>query len=260
VSLRILIAAAIASVSAPAQAERTVRVELVGGAPFAASELVAALRLRLPQAGHAVDVHVLAESDAVSVEVDGTTREVALAGRAGGDAARLVALAVVDLALDDLAVAPIEPEHSRPITVALLGSATAWSGLLAGATAELAYVRGNALGVIEVGADRYVTSDLHITEGRIRIAAGTRFGWVDVRGGLVLAPLFVSDGTGDQTLLVGAGASVRVRVPITAGVRFVVAAGVDAFATRTTYVREGMTPITTPWLAQTLSAGMEITP
>jgi hypothetical protein len=73
-------------------------------------------------------------------------------------------------------------------------------------------------------------------------------------------PLTVGDGAGDATVLVGAGTSVRLRAPIGLGVDAVLAGGIDLFATRTTYVLDGMPVLTTPRIAPWLAAGFEVAP
>jgi hypothetical protein len=84
------------SASSAAIADRAIDVD-VDGAPFAAGELAAAIRVRVPLDGPALHVHVTAIAGGVHVEAPGGDRDVALAGRRGVDAARLVALAASDL-------------------------------------------------------------------------------------------------------------------------------------------------------------------
>jgi hypothetical protein len=68
----------------------------------------------------------------------------------------------------------------------------------------------------------------------------------------------VSTGVGDHTVLFGAGASGRLRVPVVAGVRGVLAVGIDAFANRTQYQVLGMPTVATPQLAPWVAAGVEV--
>lgn len=237
-----------------AHAERAVRV-VADGAPFTAAELTAALRVRLPADGAAVDVRVIASDGArVTVAVGDTTRDIELGGRTGAEAARLVALAIVDLAFDDLAMPPAAP-RAAPIGIELdvVGSATAWSDVLAGGAGGITVARDGWLGSLEVAAVTRVVGTLHATNVPVRACAGVRSGPVEVRAGAVIAPVWVSDGVGDQVTLVGGTASVKLRF---AG-HFVAAAGADAFTTQTTY-RLGMTSIATPWVAPWVTAGMEL--
>jgi hypothetical protein len=100
------------------------------------------------------------------------------------------------------------------------------------------------------------TIDLYA--GVVRVGAGLRFGVLELRSGLTFAPLVVETGAGDTTLLAGGNASARVRIPLTARTRAVLALGADAFATRTTYLLDGMTALATPRFAPWFAAGMEV--
>lgn len=252
---RLLGLIATVALAGQAHAERAVRV-VADGAPFTADELAAALRVRLPADGAAVDVRVIASDGArVTIAIGDTTRDVELGGRTGAEAARLVALAIVDLALDDLAMPPPIEARGAPVAVhlAVLGSATAWSDVLAGAAGELAVGRDSWLGSLEVAAATRVVGNLHAANVVVRAQAGVRSGPFVIRAGGVIAPVWVSAGDGDQVTLVGATASVKVRF----GGHFVAAAGADAFTTQTTY-RLGMATITTPWVAPWVDVGMEL--
>ena len=236
----------------PASAERAITVS-ADGAPFAATDLASALRVRLPD-GAPLDVSVQPEGGGrIRVAIGDTTRELDLGGRRGPDAARLVALEIVDLALDDLATMPPPEPHAR-FAVDVLGSAIAWDGMLAGGTADLSLARGAVVYAIELAAGQRVAGDLHVTSLPARLTAGWRASRWELRAGAVATPLFVSDGIGDQTVLFGGTASARVHLG-----RVVLAAGTDAFATRTTY-QLTMKTIATPWLAPWLAVGMELAP
>ena len=256
VSQRVLpiIAVAIAAMCTRVHAERVVRV-LATGAPFSADDLVAALRVRLPAAGAPVAVHVSAAAGGrVTVAIGDTARDVELAGRSGPDAARLVALEIVDLAFDDLAVVP-HADPPRELAVAVLGSATAWTSTLAGGNLDIALSRGRWLGALEVAGVERVSGDLGITSVPVRLSGGLRFEQLELRAGAVIAPVWVSNGAGDQTMLLGATASARMHV----GARLIVAVGLDAYGTQTKY-ELGMTTVTTPWIAPWIAAGMELVP
>src|SRR5205823_5614031 len=81
--------------------DRAVVADVAAAAPFDASQLAAALRLRLPAGGEPIRVRVVTTPDGVRIEARGNAREVALRGSTGTAAARLVALAATDLLLDD---------------------------------------------------------------------------------------------------------------------------------------------------------------
>ena len=72
--------------------------------------------------------------------------------------------------------------------------------------------------------------------------------------------MYVGDGVGDWTVLWGIAASARVRIPLVAGVRAVLATGVDLFATRSSYLVDAMPVLKTPRAAAWLAAGLEVTP
>ena len=240
------------AIPAGARAERTVNV-VATGTPFGADELASALRVRLPDGAPLAITVLPAGDDRVHVAIGDTTRDLDLAGHTGPDAARLVALEIVDLALDDLAQMP-PPEPHAHIAADLFGSASAWVGMLAGGTLDLSLARGHVVAALEVAAGERVVGDLHATALPVRATVGWRAGGLELRGGLVAAALLVSDGAGDQTIMPGATVSARLH----AG-RFVLAAGADTFATQTTYQLHTMT-IVTPWIAPWIAVGMELTP
>jgi hypothetical protein len=256
-----------------AQAERAVFAEVPATAPFDAAQLADALRLRLPGDGAPVRVRVaiiaVASGGAgVRIEARGNAREVALGGLIGAAAARLVALAADDLLLDDLAIEPvaspglmpIEPSSRARPTIGVLGGAAAWQSALAGVQIDLALPRDAWLFAIEAGGATLIDGPLRLTAAVVRLGGGVRLGALELRAGATLAPVIVSEGAGDQTVLLGAGASARLRLPISSSVRVLVATGGDVFATRTTYLRDGMQVMTTPRAAPWLAVGMEVTP
>jgi hypothetical protein len=268
VSLKLMIGVAILCGARPAAAERSITAEVSAIAPFDAAELTAALRVRLPADGAPVELRVTATPDGVRIEARGNVREVTLRDLTGPAAARLVALAANDLLLDDLADLPLAPpslarsiaapDHAST-TIGVLGAAAAWQHVLGGLGVDLATERGGWLLAIDAAGATLVDGPLHLTAAMLRLCGGVRLGWLELRAGATLAPLIVSDGRGDRTILAGAGASARVRLPVTGAVRAVIAGGVDLFATRTTYLLEGAmlaTPRAAPWIA----AGMEVTP
>jgi hypothetical protein len=244
--------------------ERPVIAEVATTAPFDAPELAAALRLRLPAGGPPIRVRVVTTPGGVRIEAGGSAREVALRGTTGPDAARLVALAATDLLLDDpvvgaeVPVAPAAPRRS--VTIGVLGGVVAWQHPIAGLGVDLAMPRGAWLVALEAGGGTLLDGPLRLTTGVVRLAVGTRHGAFDLRAGASFMPLTVGDGAGDATVLVGVGTSVRVRAAIGIGVDAVLAGGLDLFATRTTYVLDGMPVLTTPRIAPWVAAGLEVVP
>jgi hypothetical protein len=198
----------------------------------------------------------------VVIAVAGRRREVPLDGATGAEAARLVALAMVDL-LDDPAEATDEvvarPEQpARPIEVGFAGGASQWNGLLATAGLGVVVPAGTHWIGIDASAGRVVTGTLHLDAGLVRVSAVGRKGVFEARGSVVAAPIFVGDGNGDTTVLFGLGASVSARLPITRTARFVMTGGADVFATRTEYAVAGMPVASTPWLAPWMTLGLEV--
>jgi hypothetical protein len=246
--------------------ERAVLAEVAPAAPFDAAQLVAAIRLRLPADGAAIRVRISAISGGVQIEARGNARDVALGGRTGLAAARLVALVLDDLLLDDLATLPAglavaehgEPAHARP-SIGVLGSAAGWQYPLGGLGVDVALPSGRWLLAAEASGGTLIDAPLQLAAAVIRLSGGLRVGPLELRGGATLVPVLVADGAQDQTVLVGGGASVRLRVPIARTTRAVLAGGIDAFATRTTYLRDSMAVLVTPRIAPWIAFGVEIT-
>jgi len=254
----------------PAAAERAIVVELTPPAPFEARELADAMRVRLPAEGAPVRVRVTSTADGVHVDAAPGSRDVALHGLAGTAAARLVALAATDLLLDDLAVAPelvlrapaLDTERSRPRrdprTFGMLGSVAGWDHPLATASLDLALPRHGYLAAFELAGGTEIGGELGLACGLARLDVGVRAGLFELRGGVTLAPLRVRTGAGGVTVLIGGNVSGRIRVPVTPATRAVLAAGVDAFATRTEYVLDGARVMATPRVAPWVAMGMEV--
>jgi hypothetical protein len=248
-----------------AQAERAIVVDEASQAPFAPQELAAAIRVRIASDGSPVRIRVTPTATGVRIETRGETRDVALGELRGADAARMVALVANDLLVDDLA-APAPPlvemrgevrAAHPPAELGVLGAVSGWDGMLGGLSLDLAIPRGAWAMTFEAGGGVLVQSTLHVLAGNVRIDPALRIDGFELRAGATLAPLLVTNGAGDQTVLVGGNASVRMRLGLSAGIHAVLAAGVDAYATHTQYQLETMT-IATPWLAPWVAAGIEV--
>ncbi|MBL0216278.1 MAG: hypothetical protein IPQ07_20630 [Myxococcales bacterium] len=259
--------------SLPASAERAIDIELSGPAPFEASELAAAMRMRLPADGAAVRVRVTGTADGVHVDTTPGSRDVSLRGLAGPAAARLVALAASDLLLSDLAAAPElvvrqpaqGPDRAAdskvPSTLGVLGSAAGWEGVrsvLGAASLDLAQPVRGYLGIIEVEGGAIAGGDVALIAAVVRVDGGLRTSVFELRAGLTIAPIYVRTGAADLTALIGGNASVRIRIPVTRAARAVLAVGADVFVTRTSYLLDGATVMTTPRAAPWVAAGMEV--
>ncbi|HET9986928.1 MAG TPA: hypothetical protein VFQ65_00370 [Kofleriaceae bacterium] len=243
-----------------AEGQRGVADEKTIVAPFAAQELAAAIRVRIAPDGSPVRIRVTPTATGVRIETRGETRDVELGELRGADAARMVALVANDLLVDDLATPPppLElPTRRAPPELGVLGGVSGWDGMLGGLTLDLAVPRDSWVMTFEAGGGELIDSTLHLLAGVVRIDPALRIDGFEVRAGVTLAPLLVTSGLGDQTVLAGANASVRMRLALTAGVHAVLAAGVDAYATHTQYQLQTMT-VPTPWVAPWLCAGIEV--
>jgi hypothetical protein len=125
---------------------------------------------------------------------------------------------------------------------------------------DVATSSGTWLVAAEAGAATLVGGPLRLTAATLRIGGGARVGPMELRAAAAFVPLLVDDGAGDRTVLLGAGASARLRVPLGWSVRGVLACGVDLFATRTAYVFEHMSVLTTPRASPWIATGLEVTP
>jgi len=236
-------------------------VELAGPQAFDAGELTDAVRVRVAPDGGRIQLRVTRSADGVLVQARGATRAVVLGDRHGADAARLVALAASDLLFDDLARSPIVEPRVPGFTLAALGTVAAWdSGSLAVATIDLTLPRGAWLATASLGAGQLIGASVHASEGIVRLGGGRRIGWLDLTAGVTLVPISVNDGVGDRTVLVGGGLAARLRVPLADSVWLVIAAGADAFATRSEYTSNGVGLGSTPWLAPWIALGVEVAP
>ncbi len=272
VSLKL--AAGLSILCGTAAAERAIEVELMQPAPFEAGQLAAAMRVRLPAEGAPVRVRISPIADGVRIDAAPGSRDVPLHGLSGPDAARMVALAASDLVMVDLAAAPelvvrgAAPAHRADdridgriddrIALGVTGALARWDGALATGALDLVLPRRRFVIALEAGGGTMPGGTVDVIAGVVRIDAGLRSGMFELRGGVTFAPLVVSTGAGDSTLLAGGNASARMRIPLTASTRAVLAAGADAFATRTTYLLDGMTALTTPRIAPWFAAGMEV--
>lgn len=276
-SLRIAIVLAVLGAPQLAAAERAIAVDVVGSI-IEARDIEAALRVRLAADGAPVHVRVIETPDGVRIEAAIGARDVALGGLRGAAAARLVALALGDLLLDDLSTAPALPAAStapgngapapgnvaprprpvEPAALALLGAVSVWDGALGNVALDLTLPRRGWLLAIDVGGGQLLDSALNLTAAFVRLDAGVRRGVLELRVGIIAAPVIVTGGTGDQTVLLGANTSARLRLPVAPSTHVIAAGGIDAFATTTEYQMAGKTTMTTPQLAPWLAAGVEV--
>ena len=243
-----------------ADAERAIIVN-AAGAPFAPADLAEAIRVRVPAAGPALQVRVTAIAGGVRVAAAGGARDVVLGDRTGVDAARLVALAASDLlsveSLGDVGQPVASRNDNRAIALAAYAGIAGWNGVLGGLAAELAIPHGAWLFAFDLGGGSLFRGPIDLSDAEARVGLGRRIGPFELRVEAVAEPLFVTTGAGDVTTLFGAGASARARIAL-GPTRLVLAAGADAFATRTEYRTAGADVLTTPRIAPWLRVGVEV--
>jgi hypothetical protein len=259
VSLRLVTGAIVLALVRGAGAERAITVD-AAGAPFASADLAAAIRVRVPPSGPALQVRVTAIAGGVRVAAAGGARDVALGDRTGADAARLVALAASDLLSVESLVDPAHPavrDADHAVALAAFAGIAGWNGILGGLAAELAIPRGAWVIALDLGGGTLFGGPIHLEEGEGRVGLGRRVGPLELRIEGIAEPVFVTTGMGDVTTLVGAGASVRTRISV-GPTRVVLAAGADAFATQTEYRTAGSDVLTTPRIAPWLRVGVEV--
>jgi hypothetical protein len=147
----------------------------------------------------------------------------------------------------------------------VLGSASAWSAPLVGGGLDAVYARGMPgrlawLGYVEVDGGTLVTGALQLAALTVRAGVGVRFAAIDLQAGATALPIWVSNGAGDQTVLLGGNVAARLRLPLAVGLRAVIAVGADAFATRSVYTFAASSVVGTPWVSPYLAVGLEFTP
>ncbi|MCB9562273.1 MAG: hypothetical protein H6708_17860 [Kofleriaceae bacterium] len=106
-----LVAGAPGAAGPAAAAPAGARLEIEGELPCSRDELRDALALRLGD--DAVTIAIQVAADHVTLEVDGRRDVVALDGATGRAAARRIALAVADLAIDALPAGALAPAPAR---------------------------------------------------------------------------------------------------------------------------------------------------
>jgi len=199
-------------------------------------------------------------------------RDIDLLGLRGPAAARLVALAANDLLPDDLespaapgmvstvvSAPPRAPQRAgEGLTIGLVGAAASWDHVLGNLMFDVALPRERWLVAFELGGGALMSSEVHLAAVIVRADAGVRFGAFEARLGVTAMPVIVTDGLGDQTVLLGGNASVRARIELAPAVRGIISLGSDVFATRTEYHTFGAPALSTPQIAPWLGAGLEV--
>jgi hypothetical protein len=238
-----------------------------GELPFSHDELATALSARVQLATAASSRHIEArvsgDAREVRIEMGDRTRAVALAGEHGADAARLIAMSILDVAGDQLdppggtAEAPLEARAvvapaavarpGEPWTVALW--ATAGSQQLAALELD-APVAGRVRVLGSVGAGLATTTgtmsrtiDVRAFPARLELA--TRVQGFELRAGAVAMIEHASAARSSTDALAGGGAGVVYRLPIAGGVALLAGGGAAVLANAIEYRVGGVTVSTT---------------
>jgi hypothetical protein len=268
---------------ARAQTTAALRVQLGDGVPCSASELSAALTVRLPAPqgdGELPPLQVqMAGADAVAIALAGKTRVVPVAGLAGVAAARRIALAVVDLARAEAQPprAPPLPSRAPPRPRAQLvllptvgagdGVASVWAaGALGGSVRLHDWLRAT-LDVGYGGGPNAVRDGLSVDLQYLPIHAGLSFAPrrldVELRLSAVAEPYWVRGGPGAPLrasgAVAGVGAAALFLLPARRRVQALVGVGVDAFVNRAEFLVHGAPALATERVAFWAVAGAALT-
>jgi hypothetical protein len=222
--------------------------------PFSTEELAEAVSLRAAVAAEPEPAVVLLAIEPMDggVQVQSATRSqfIPLGGSQGKAAARLVALAIVDVCREPLA----GPPPTFPLSLAVAGGsqlgltngspdleltiagryrfAGAWSALV-----ELGYSRSFSMSdpVVQV-----IGSDVVLHTVPVRLGISYRKRWFEIGGGVVARPYFAARTSHQRGLLPGAFALAAVSIPLSAPLSIRLAAGCEGYPIRQSiYVDDG---------------------
>jgi hypothetical protein len=253
------------------QAGGEAQVVCTGPLPFSQAEMEEALRARRPLLGAGARIEVRAdEAGRALVRVGRVEREVDdWGGRSGEEAARLVAVLAEDLAQSDLPVVVSPPAASasatgREIRLGLtvqspFDQAGAAAHVMPALEAAVDLTRGFA--AFLTGGYRRVTagggfSALEMDEVSVRAGAAYQRRWFELRAGGLVRPYSVG-GAGSYTGSTWGGTLSGVaRWRVGRHLQLVLAAGLDALASRTVFSVNQRPILSTAWLAPWLGAGL----
>jgi len=262
-------------------------VRSAGTLPFSDAELDSALAVRAALAPAGTPSRLIADvngdATAAKVTVLGRERIVALDGQSGGDAARLVAFAILELAGDQLdppagatgaelvplapAVDVVAPIHrAQPSVGAPRWTAGVWAA--AGTRDDIAFELGVPIvravrALVSIGIDRTATAtamaetvELRDVPARVGVAyraAVTRFGALELRATALAVIESASAARSQSELRWGGGGAVVWAVPVLArgagGVTAQLGFGVDGFVSAIDYQVDGHSIVTTDRVA-----------
>jgi hypothetical protein len=258
--------------SAGKGAQADVKVVCSGPLPFSRADLEGALRARQPLLGVLSSVEVRAEdSGRTVVRVGVAERDVDWDGRTGEEAARLVAVLVLDLARADTPMTVSSPPSSpsaggagRAVRLGVtLKSPLDHEGVIARLepTLDLAVdVRWGVAAFVAAGYRRVsAASDAGALEmDQVPLRAGLAYGrrWLELRLCALARPYAVGgDGTHRGTIW-GGGVSAAMRWPVARRLSVVLAAGLDVSRSRMVFSIDQQPVLSTAWTAPWLGAGV----
>jgi hypothetical protein len=242
--------------AAPAARAEPIAIHVTGTVPFSEAELASALaaRAQLAAAGApALDARVTGDALAIDLDVGGHTRRLALDGQTGQDAARLVAFAILDLSIDQLAP-PVARDggavfaHALPAPPrAVAWSVAAWgsAGTRDETTLELGVRiagRVRAIGSLGAGLSETTTANGKSVALRgfpVRIGAAWRAGSIELRATAIAVAEQASATHSSTDVIAGGGVAAAYAVDLHHAT-VLVGAGVDGFATQLDYKVDGM--------------------
>jgi len=254
-----------------------------GPLPFSAEEVQEALVARGHLLGRAAVVGVRADRGRTWVRVGPVEREVDLGGRAGEEAARLVAVIALDLAQDgasfsvsrsppasvaasaspDSAQSPPSRDH-RTFRVGLaLLSPFDQSGVIARVepTVAAAFEVAPGFGAFATAGFRRASggdasASVVLQELPVRVGAAFRTAWLELRAGGLARSRFVEGPRSYRAVAWGAAVSVATRLSLSTRVALELAGGFDIFRTRMVFAVDEDVALSTPWLSPWVGAGI----
>jgi hypothetical protein len=255
-----------------------------GPLPFSAEEVQEALVARWHLLGRAAVVGVRSDRGRTWVRVGPVEREVDLGGRAGEEAARLVAVIALDLAQDESSFAASASPPASVSAAASSGSELAppsrgrrtfrvglsllspfdQSGVIARVepTVAAAFEVVPGFGAFVTAGYRHASAaadastSVVLQELPVRLGAAFRTPWLELRVGGLARSRFVEGPRSYRAVAWGAAASVATRLPLSPRVALELAGGFDIFRTRMVFAVSEDVALTTPWLCPWVGAGI----
>ena len=262
----------LAALVAPSPGEA--QVACSGPLPFSQAEMEEALRARRPLLGGMARIEVRADdAGRALVRVGAAERQVAdWGGRSGEDAARLVAVLAEDLALADApmivsspapaAAAPGTTTHALRLGV-MLQSPFDQDGAAAHVqpAADVAVDLARGFGAFAGAGYRRVSagsgfSTLNLDEVPVRAGVTYKRRWFELRIGGLVRPYTVGGAGAHTGVTWGGTVSGAARWSLGRRWQAVLAAGLDALATRAAFSVNQQPVISTAWVAPWLGAGL----